>query len=369
MRSDGSLKNLCAASDIVTAEAADGMHILASVLTVGLLPGLARPPTRSAVRAPSPYLLAYTAPPPEIPAPAPSPFGLLTDPANVHPIPTTPEGWLRAAREARGDWRAVASIARASLREAPPPAARFSTRERLPVKSLFTNAIEACANASEWRAGIELLRELEGSGREAGAAAYIAALHGCTQGGEWAAAVALLQRARARPQWECTPGMYSAAIAACEAAGKPDEADELYAHAVDDGAFSHWHASEPFSLDLHGFTPGTAACAVRHVLTRELGNYLPSDLKIITGRGRGSPDGLGKLGPRIERLLSAELSPAVAYEKAERLHCDEQNGERQCTVIENDGCLVVRVQELFRYLVDAKPFESYCIKLPATSMQ
>ena len=67
------------------------------------------------------------------------------------------------------------------------------------------------------------------------------------------------------------------------------------------------------------------------------------------------------LGPRIERLLTHELTPPLRYERDEQLQCDAQG----CTVIPNDGCLVVRVVELFAWLVDSKPFESYCINLPA----
>jgi hypothetical protein len=115
-----------------------------------------------------------------------------------------------------------------------------------------------------------------------------------------------------------------------------------------------------------------------------------------------------RLGPRIERLLSDELSPPLPYDRAERLHCDHTG----CTYIPNDGCLVVPIQvrsapghahalrvhvprceqyardvrvrvcdspraddscvwrdaarqELFRWLLSSKPFESYYINLPA----
>lgn len=45
----------------------------------------------------------------------------------------------------------------------------------------------------------------------------------------------------------------------------------------------------------------------------------------------------------------------------ERLECDD--GE--CHVILNDGCLVVSVSEIFKWLLDSKPFESYYINIPA----
>ena len=44
------------------------------------------------------------------------------------------------------------------------------------------------------------------------------------------------------------------------------------------GALSHWRDDEPFSIDLHGFSAPTAACAVRctlgHALRRALRHAL-----------------------------------------------------------------------------------------------
>ena len=125
--------------------------------------------------------------------------------------------------------------------------------------------------------------------------------------------------------------------------------------------FKHWHAREPFSLDLHGFSQPVAACAVRHVFTRELGNYLPSDLKIIHGAGHHSKNSEGRLGARIERLLSRELRPPIAFERDERLRCDHE----ACSWHVNEGCIVVPVHALFKFLVKSKPFESYAITVPA----
>ena len=68
-----------------------------------------------------------------------------------------------------------------------------------------------------------------------------------------------------------------------------------------------------------------------------------------------------RLGPRIERLLSSELTPPLPYERQEELRCDREG----CSIHTNDGCLVVPVQDLFRWLLETKPFESYCINLPA----
>lgn len=118
---------------------------------------------------------------------------------------------------------------------------------------------------------------------------------------------------------------------------------------------------EPFTIDLHLFSRATAVCAVRYVLQYELGNYLPSHLKIITGSGQHSVQGEARLLPRIERLLSKELSPPLPYEKQTRLECDANS----CRVINNCGCLVVPVQALFKWLVDLRPFETYYIHVPS----
>ena len=88
-----------------------------------------------------------------------------------------------------------------------------------------------------------------------------------------------------------TVGMYASAISACDAAGKHDEALQLYKLGFDAKCFDHWHKDEAFSIDLHGFTQACAACAVRYVLNHELGNFLPCDLKIITGSGTHSEGG------------------------------------------------------------------------------
>ena len=243
--------------------------------------------------------------------------------------------------------------------------ARLGVGELVPLQPLFTHAIASCADASEWKTGIELLRELERSGRVVSPSVYTEAIRGCGEGGDWSAAVALLHRARGRGDMagsrSVTVGMYASAISACDAAGKHDEALQLYKLGFDAKCFDHWHKDEAFSIDLHGFTQSCAVCAVRHVITHEVGNFIPSDLKIITGAGKHSDGGVSLLGPRIEKLLSRELSPPLAYERAQRLHCDTDG----CHVIRNDGCLVVSVQELFKWLVDAKPYESYYINLPA----
>ena len=119
--------------------------------------------------------------------------------------------------------------------------------------------------------------------------------------------------------------------------------------------------SRSYSHSLASSLQLSCAAAVRYVLQRELANYLPSDLKIITGRGLHSEDGVSRLLPRIEQLLSQELHPPLPYDHASQLVCDESG----CKMIENNGCLVVQVQELFKWLVDSKPCETYYVSIPA----
>ena len=57
------------------------------------------------------------------------------------------------------------------------------------MEELFSVAIDACANATQWRQSVELLRELEASGRAATFADYDATMRACREGGEWRAGV------------------------------------------------------------------------------------------------------------------------------------------------------------------------------------
>ena len=62
--------------------------------------------------------------------------------------------------------------------------------------------------------------------------------------------------------------------------------------------------------------------------------------------------------PRIERLLTDEFQ--LRYEYDAKLVCNE----RDCKTFVNMGCLVVQLQELFRFLSETKPFETYVVTLP-----
>lgn len=241
----------------------------------------------------------------------------------------------------------------ASLRSATSTAAAHHT---------ISHDAPGVASARAWRKDVDHLRTLEASGHVASVIEYSAAMNACREAGEWRCCELLLQRARQR---SITPlvDLYAIAIGACDDAGQPEDGVRLYEQGVEEGTFSHWHAEEPFSLDLHGFSQPCAASAVRYVLQRELANYIPSDLKIITGRGSHSADGVSRLLPRIEKLLSKELEPPLPYEHASHLVCDEGG----CQTIRNKGCLVVEVHELFKWLVDSRPCESYYLSIPATT--
>ena len=266
------------------------------------------------------------------------------------------EEWTLVSQHTCDHWENAAAVARA--------AASIDTGHGgLPVQACFETAIAACADAKLPVEAMQLLHELEardGDGSELWAA-YCDAMRACRAASDMRRSELLLHRARKRGVSPLVD-LYAHAIGTCEEAGEVDKAVELYATGVEhDHALSHWHPEEPFSLDLHGFSQPVATAAVRYVLTRELGNYLPSDLKIITGAGRHSPDGSSKLRPRIERLLAEELEPPLLFDHASELRCDETG----CETIPNLGCLVVQVHHLFQWLVDSKPFESYYISIPS----
>jgi len=226
-----------------------------------------------------------------------------------------------------------------------------------PTAVAYEAAIWACARSAEWRLACELLRDMTDRGlRTPGA--FTAAASACRAAGEWQPTRELLLRARAEGV-ECDRFLYMQAIDACADAAMEEEAMQLYALAVQSHAIGHWLDDEPLTIDLHGFTQQTAACAVRHVLRHEIGNFMSGDLRIVTGAGRHSEDGVPLLLPRIERVLTDEFDLAYEHEWQQRC-CEETN---TCALQVNKGCLVVQLQELFRYLTQTKPFEMYVVNL------
>lgn len=226
-----------------------------------------------------------------------------------------------------------------------------------PTAVAYEAAIWACARSAQWRLACELLRDMTDRGLST-PGAYTAAASACRAAGEWQPTRELLLRARAEGL-ECDRFLYMQAIDACADAAMEEEAMQLYALAVQSGVISHWLDDEPLTMDLHGFTQQTAACAVRHVLRHEIGNFMSGDLRIVTGAGRHSEDGVPRLLPRIERVLTDEFD--LAYEHEWQQRCCEET--RNCTLQVNKGCLVVQLQELFRYLTQTRPFEMYVVNL------
>ena len=88
---------------------------------------------------------------------------------------------------------------------------------------------------------------------------------------------------------------------------------------------------------------------------------MAGDLKIVTGAGRHSKEGKPLLLPRVERLLTDEFGLQFEFEWQQRC----STAKRNCTMHVNTGCIVVPVQELFRYLTQTKPFETYVLTIPA----
>ena len=89
----------------------------------------------------------------------------------------------------------------------------------------------------------------------------------------------------------------------------------LYEQGVEDGTFSHWHADEPFSLDLHGFTQPTAAAAVR-VLRAMAARFLfkaGSKMSDISPANSQQPDVAIVMGSRSD-WPTMEKSAAVLGE-------------------------------------------------------
>ena len=105
---------------------------------------------------------------------------------------------------------------------------------------MITSAISACADGADWRAALELLRELEMAHSEPSAAAYTEAIRACRACGQWTRSISLLERARSRGRSSCHTGAYAHVIGACDAAGEIQKAMEIYALGVQDKVFTHW---------------------------------------------------------------------------------------------------------------------------------
>jgi len=138
---------------------------------------------------------------------------------------------------------------------------------------------------------------------------------------------------------------------------------QMYATALQEGAFNHWRDADPFTIDVHHFNVEVAVCAVRFALQHEIGNYIQDDLKIVARRSGGLREAQRAkplLLERIERLLSHEFDPPLAFDHECETTCDEEGCEQRF----DQGCLVIQLQELFRWLTSTKPFEAYVVAIP-----
>ena len=142
--------------------------------------------------------------------------------------------WIELADTAAGAGHlsAASELARATL-------VALHQADDVPVSEVFAAAICAHANATDWRAALELLYEFERADVAGGVDAYTEAMRACRSAGEWARAMSLLHRARARSV-RVTTGMYAAAIGACDDAGETEQAMALYTLGVQDKVFTHW---------------------------------------------------------------------------------------------------------------------------------
>merc|ERR1711924_215713 len=182
----------------------------------------------------------------------------------------------------------------------------------------FNAAISACEKGRKWECALELLETMSGRGVKPNVVSFNAVISACEKGRKWERALDLLENMRAR---RVEPDLISfkAAIGALSAAGLDDDALELYAEALENGAFTHWSARHAGMLDFHNFPSEVAGIALRFAL--ELSSSRPKgrhrsddaegDLIVITGRGVHSEGSEAKLKPRLLQALSAEYDPPL----------------------------------------------------------
>ena len=223
----------------------------------------------------------------------------------------------------------------------------------------YADAIATCADTAEWRAACTLLHRLEQLGESITGRPITAAIRACANAGKPSVATALLHRARQGSFKSASRAGYTAAIRAADNAGLSDQSVQLYALAVQERHYNHWREDEPLTIDLRGFRSSVAAAAVKYALTHEIGNFLSSDLKIITGKGCHSIGGEPYVLPRIKNLLTRELSTPLRYSFSNELRC---NGTA-CQQHENRDCLVVRVDDLLHWLMKSRDFDSFIVRL------
>jgi len=231
-----------------------------------------------------------------------------------------------------------------------------------PHANAHASAISACADVGEWRGACALLQQMSELQLNISGPPLTAALRACAESHQWEQAASLLRMAWAEGA-ACSCAAYTHVISAAEKNGHSAEAMQIYAMAVREGAFVHWRDTDPFTIDVHSFNIEVAVCAVRYALQHEIGNYIQDDLKIIASHRASIAEAASKpaLLERIEMLLSSELDPPLAFDHECQTRCDQDGCEQSC----DQGCLVIQLQELFRWLTCTKPFEAYVVAIPS----
>lgn len=150
-----------------------------------------------------------------------------------------------------------------------------------------------------------LLKEMRGRGIVPNVITYSAAISACEKAGRWQEAVRIMEDMIAEG---VTPNFitYSALVNALDKGGSSMEADLIryyYAHGVANGVIDHWSKETSGAIDLHSFSIAMSKAAVSNVLQsfkdqRGLG-LTGRFLIIITGVGKGSKGGKGVLKPAL----------------------------------------------------------------------
>jgi pentatricopeptide repeat protein len=218
----------------------------------------------------------------------------------------------------------------------------------------YTAAIDAFSYTGNWQQALELLREMQQQQIAPNVNTYNRVINACQNGGQWQLAVELLaalQAAGLQPN----AVTYCCVIDALHAASEEQQAEAMYSEMLQNRLTqSHWSnaAADRGMLDLHLFSVGMAAAAVRLVLRGMLQTTnsdtcssstaavqhvhdVRSDLHIITGHAmRREAKGASVLQPVIISML-----------KQRGIDCQVHP--------DNKGRLIVKSSELQQYAARA----------------
>lgn len=159
---------------------------------------------------------------------------------------------------------------------------------------------------------------------------------------------------------------YSLMISVTEECGLTGQANSLYGKAVKLNLLPLWEKradGRKFSIDLHRLTVPVARVAVRYAVTEGMQDFIPGDLRIITGVGKHSKHlHQPALRPEIQRMLVEDFSPPLSYHQEKHLACSSDSSS--CVQTDNRGCLVVSKETLFTWSLRNKNLNRYVIRLP-----